>query len=136
VAKHLCHAHRCEVSVPPRLLFCREHWRSLARTIQAAVWQTYRRGQENDKRPSRAYLAVQAIAVAYVALRANTMTADEVDRFATVRLNRLRLHREWTHQEALQIMPSATCLQRALKRARASTTQADQTALFAEADRG
>jgi hypothetical protein len=38
---------------------CREHWRMVPRWLQRALWAAYRPGQERDKRPSAAYLAVQ-----------------------------------------------------------------------------
>lgn len=37
--------------------------------VRAAVLREYRHGQEKDKKPSVAYMAVQQYAVAYLALR-------------------------------------------------------------------
>ena len=39
------------------MLACRPHWFQLPQFIRREIWGTYRKGQEVDKRPSRAYLA-------------------------------------------------------------------------------
>jgi len=62
---HLCHRPTCQVQVPPKLLACRPHWFQLPKHIRARIWATYRPGQENDKRPSPAYLAVVKEALAF-----------------------------------------------------------------------
>lgn len=64
---HTCHAIGCERNVPPKLLMCRAHWRKVPAALQRAVWATYRRGQEDDKRPSRAYIEAANAAIASVA---------------------------------------------------------------------
>jgi len=56
VSEHTCHAIGCDTPVPPRLFMCRKHWRMVPEDMQARIWATYRRGQEVDKQPSRAYL--------------------------------------------------------------------------------
>ena len=61
--KHDCHAEGCPLPVPPRMLFCRKHWGMLDERLKRAVWREYRPGQENDKKPSLRYLAVQRYAV-------------------------------------------------------------------------
>lgn len=53
---HRCHWNDCEVSVPPSMWGCRQHWFMLPRSIRLAIRATYRAGQEIDKRPSPAYL--------------------------------------------------------------------------------
>ena len=71
LAGHTCHAHRCDRTVPPRLLMCRAHWFKVPRRLQAEVWARYRTGQESDKRPSLAYLlAARAAVLAVAAARA------------------------------------------------------------------
>lgn len=75
---HKCHAHGCELAVPPAMLFCRRHWYSLRKPLRDAIWREYRRGQENDKRPSFRYMAVQRRAVAEVAFRPNDEAAAAV----------------------------------------------------------
>jgi hypothetical protein len=65
---HHCHATGCEVSVPPKKLMCRRHWRMVPRDMQNAVWRHYRAGQEIDKRPSGAYLRAMLDAIKAVAL--------------------------------------------------------------------
>jgi len=64
---HRCHAADCNVTVPPKLLFCLRHWKMLDISKQRLVWFTYRKGQEVDKRPSKAYLAASSLAISYVA---------------------------------------------------------------------
>lgn len=35
---------------------CGPHWFALPKALRDRIWQTYRAGQETDKRPSPAYL--------------------------------------------------------------------------------
>jgi len=49
---HNCHARRCKVPVPPRMLMCRRHWYMVPAPLRQAVWDRYRPGQEIDKNPS------------------------------------------------------------------------------------
>lgn len=64
---HTCHARDCEAAVPPRLFMCRRHWRALPKAMRAAIWATYRPGQEGDKRPSQAYLENAKAAIGFIA---------------------------------------------------------------------
>lgn len=64
---HRCHAIGCRADVPPTMLFCRRHWAMTPTTEQRAIWRTYRRGQEEDKTPSPAYVVAQRAAVNAVA---------------------------------------------------------------------
>lgn len=57
MTRHTCHWPGCQVAVPPRLWGCRAHWFALPRRLRAAIWRTYRPGQELTKDPSPAYLA-------------------------------------------------------------------------------
>jgi hypothetical protein len=66
---HTCHAHECRIEVSPSLFMCRRHWFSLKKPVRDAVWREYRKGQENDKKPSLRYLAVQRLAVGMTAFR-------------------------------------------------------------------
>jgi len=75
---HTCHAHGCTKSVPPRMFMCRAHWFSLPRATQASIWREYRAGQEDDKKPSLRYLAVQQRAVAEAAFRPNDEEAARI----------------------------------------------------------
>lgn len=59
MSKHECHIDICDRAVPPKMLFCLEHWRMTPKVNQAAIWATYRPGQEVDKHPSREYLVAQ-----------------------------------------------------------------------------
>lgn len=74
---HTCHAEGCAKAVPPRMLFCLPHWRKTPRHLQAAIWRTYREGQEVRKNPSALYLVVQAMAVAAVARMEGKFTPDQ-----------------------------------------------------------
>lgn len=74
---HTCHALGCSLEVPPQLLFCRPHWFTCSPEVRNLIWTLYRPGQESDKRPSRAYLIAQRLAVAEVAYREDRITADQ-----------------------------------------------------------
>ena len=58
MSRHTCHWPGCRVNVPPKLWGCEAHWFSLPVRLRAQIWDTYRSGQEVDKRPSDAYLNV------------------------------------------------------------------------------
>lgn len=58
VKGHTCHWPGCGKEVPPAMWGCKQHWFRLPAALRAKVWRTYRPGQEVDKRPSDAYLAV------------------------------------------------------------------------------
>lgn len=47
---------------------CLRHWRLVPADLQRAVWNTYRPGQCNDKRPSPAWHAAARAAIQAVAL--------------------------------------------------------------------
>lgn len=65
--KHHCHALFCEVSVPPRMHMCSDHWRTVPSHLQRRLLANYRRGQEKDMQPSPAYLRAAAACVSAVA---------------------------------------------------------------------
>lgn len=62
---HVCHAPDCNRPVPARMWGCKTHWFALPLKIRNAIWREYRPGQENDKKPSLRYLAVQRLACAH-----------------------------------------------------------------------
>lgn len=66
---HKCHAHGCSREVPPRFLFCAPHWHATRKTLQNAIWNEYRVGQEERKDPSARYLAIQRLCVSELAYR-------------------------------------------------------------------
>ena len=76
--RHTCHAHDCGKAVPARMFMCREHWYQLRKPMRDAIWREYRPGQENDKRPSARYMAVQRRAVGEVAFKPNDEEAVRV----------------------------------------------------------
>ncbi len=72
---HTCHAHGCPTTVPPKLFMCRLHWYRVRAPLRALVWAHYRPGQERDKRPTPAYLAVTFTAIAELAQAADPVEA-------------------------------------------------------------
>ena len=56
--RHTCHWPGCLNEVPPAMWGCRRHWFRLPSHLRARIWQAYRPGQEIDKTPSAAYIAV------------------------------------------------------------------------------
>lgn len=52
---HHCHARRCTVLVPPKMLMCPRHWFMVPKPLRDRVWATYRAGQCDDKNPSLAW---------------------------------------------------------------------------------
>jgi hypothetical protein len=64
---HRCHAHACNVRVPPNRFMCGPHWSELPKPLRDAIWREYRPSQESDKRPSARYMAVALRAVAELA---------------------------------------------------------------------
>lgn len=68
MSEHLCHIPGCTTAVAPRLLMCAPHWRMVPRPLQAAVWASYRTGQEVDKQPSEAWHKAAEAAIAAVVI--------------------------------------------------------------------
>lgn len=66
---HRCHARGCNTPVPPKLLMCRRHWFMVPPALRDRVWATYRPGQEEDKRPSVAWMEAADAAIRSVAER-------------------------------------------------------------------
>lgn len=66
-AVHECAARGCGEQVPRRLLMCRTHWRQVPADVRASVWLAYRRGQEDNGAPSRAYINAATEAIEAVA---------------------------------------------------------------------
>lgn len=64
---HVCHARGCTVPVKPEMLMCLKHWRRVPKVVQRAVWANYRRGQCDDKRPSREWMTAADAAIGSVA---------------------------------------------------------------------
>ena len=52
-----CYWPECPRQVPAKLLMCSQHWKMLPQAIRHQIWETYRRGQENDRRFSPEYIA-------------------------------------------------------------------------------
>lgn len=64
---HRCHAEGCRSPVKPEFLMCPRHWRQVPDRVQQAVWNAYRPGQCDDKKPSVAWCIAADEAVAAVA---------------------------------------------------------------------
>ena len=67
--KHHCHAIDCKVEVPPKMHMCLKHWTMVPKVVQDLIWKHYRPGQEIDKKPTVAYLAVAFTSISCVALK-------------------------------------------------------------------
>jgi hypothetical protein len=63
---HECHRQGCHTRVPPKMFMCRPDWFSLPKPMQAAIWATYRPGQEITKDPSSEYLEAARAAIDYL----------------------------------------------------------------------
>lgn len=55
--RHGCHWPGCTRQVPPAKWGCLTHWRMLPAALRRRIWDAYRPGQEDDGKPSDAYLA-------------------------------------------------------------------------------
>lgn len=66
---HHCHWPGCDRQVPPAKWGCGKHWYQLPEDLRARIWRAYRVGQEQDGRPSAAYLEVAREAQAWIAAR-------------------------------------------------------------------
>ena len=67
MSEHTCHARGCSTPVRPELLMCGRHWRLVPRNVQSVVYETYRAGQCDDKRPSAEWHEAASAAIGYVA---------------------------------------------------------------------
>ena len=75
---HTCHAIGCDANVPPEMFMCRSHWYSLPTQLRNRIWATYRVGQCDDKRPSKAYCDTAIECLIYVAEKeGRVITGDE-----------------------------------------------------------
>lgn len=83
--KHVCHAHGCNVEVPPRLFMCGRHWSMVPDENRRSVLVTCRPGQERDKRPSHLYMVNHHLAVAAVAEKEGFAEAAGYHRKAAAR---------------------------------------------------
>lgn len=73
--RHTCHAHGCEVVVPPKMFMCKRHWFGLRAKTRAAISREYVQGQERRKDPTLRYLAVQQYAIGESAFKPNDEAA-------------------------------------------------------------
>lgn len=63
---HICHAHGCNVEVPPKMFMCRKHWFMLPADMRSQVWHCYREGQEVEGNPSREYVEIAKACVVWI----------------------------------------------------------------------
>lgn len=71
---HECHWPGCGRQVEPARWGCRPHWYALPNQLRHAIWQTYRIGQEFDRRPSHAYIEVARQVQAWIAEHGRSTT--------------------------------------------------------------
>ena len=64
---HRCHWPGCTEQVPPAKWGCSTHWFQLPKPLRAAIWNTYRAGQEVSMSPSVEYLAAAAAVRKWIA---------------------------------------------------------------------
>lgn len=57
---HHCHAIACDRKTRPEMLMCRAHWVMVPPELRDDVYEQYRRGQCDDKRPSKRWLLAAA----------------------------------------------------------------------------
>lgn len=88
---HACHAHGCSTPVPPKMVMCRAHWYAVRKAVRDAIWHEYRPGQEDDKKPSLRYMAVQQLAIAELAFKPHD---EEAARVAAQYLLAAQRHRQ------------------------------------------
>ncbi len=76
--RHDCHWPGCQRQVPPAKWGCPEHWYKLPPDLRSRIWRAYQIGQEEDGRPSAAYLAVASEAQEWI--REHLARRPRVDR--------------------------------------------------------
>ena len=75
---HTCHADNCQKNIAPKLFMCLQHWKMVPKDMQNNVWNNYRQGQENDKRPTIAYLKATRLARCFVAFKEKGYSEEEI----------------------------------------------------------
>ena len=78
---HTCHAIACNTRTKPEMFMCYRHWKSLPRSMQRAIWATYRPGQCDDWNITDAYANAAQTAIRHLAEREGievTGTEDEL----------------------------------------------------------
>lgn len=68
---HHCHARDCKTPTRPEMLMCRSHWARVPDKLQKPVYATYRHGQCDDMKPSKAWHEAADAAIGFVALMSN-----------------------------------------------------------------
>ena len=53
---HPCHNPNCRKPLPAHLVSHKSAWLALPKALRDAIWREYRAGQEDDKRPTMAYI--------------------------------------------------------------------------------
>jgi hypothetical protein len=74
--KHHCHARGCARSCKPEFLMCPTHWAMVPASLQREVYRHYRRGQCDDKQPSREWFIAAERAIVAVAVKEGIATSD------------------------------------------------------------
>ena len=76
---HSCHAIACSKNIPPKMLMCRRHWGLVSKGRRARVWATYRDGQCDDLKITRAYAVAAQAAIRMVAGKEGRVVTGEED---------------------------------------------------------
>lgn len=64
--KHVCHAFKCNIPVPPKMFMCKSHWFKLPQEMRNEIWLWYIPGQEETKTPTEQYLQVAKKAITWL----------------------------------------------------------------------
>ena len=62
---HECHNPNCRQPLPAHLVSHSSAWFALPKKLRDAIWQNYRAGQEDDKRPTMAYIDALEACIAF-----------------------------------------------------------------------
>lgn len=69
MSNHHCHATGCKIRTPREMFMCKRHWFMVPKSLRNRIWETYRVGQCDDLRPSKAYCEAAIEAVKAVAAK-------------------------------------------------------------------
>lgn len=93
MSAHICHAEGCGIPCRPEHLMCGRHWAKVPAGLQRVVYRTYRPGQCDDKKPSKAWVIAATRAIRAVAI-AEHRDVDHLDRkLARLDPPRIDVHR-------------------------------------------
>jgi hypothetical protein len=82
--KHHCHAKGCDTPVPPSMLMCKHHWAQVPVALRMPVIRNYRRGQCDDKRPSREWIKAARAAIESIPYEPDVNPAPGADEYGSL----------------------------------------------------